>query len=995
MAPFNYTCFAVPQTSFGNAEFLTIGSLFETEIAKCFISLQVNKWETGAPLSFQRFTNLNFGTTEHTKFKCTIHSRLGSNVCPNIERHKKKPQHTLYPEKQQGQCTMVLVYNLAEPEWISISCYEQILNNIWCQVILQITHPSKSVGSLDKEYCSPSQILLTNRCFSFVRFSFEENVKNTCCPSEIFYFSNLNLFQPIIDAIPTPLPPFLSLTNAKNQTVFNKYSYEKHLHHLWFQQQKISRDVASDLQVCVTNSVSPILGENVFLCNFGTHVSSKFLCDGYQDCPNDDKSDETHILCQETFFNDTKLQSAALQENKTSLQAFKCSSGKMLDISYVNDLVSDCGLPANDEYHLKDLLRIGKYFYCKNKMQIPCRQGHSKCFNIFEICLFRLNQALLVPCRNGAHLEDCSTFQCSATFKCHKSYCIPWEYVCDGKWDCSRGDDEQYGPVCDSNAGCPSLFKCKHNSSKCLHLGNICDGHSDCPKEDDEYSCSLTDIKCPSNCLCASWAVKCTNVTRTEVNFPFHFVVVVDSDLGTLVAGFQNVTKLRLYRTNASTLCTVNLPSDLFHFELTRSELQVLSKECFKNKKKLTIVVLCFNNVVILQTLSFINLPQLKLVNLSSNPLSVFPRNLVKNSHQLHTISLLNTSIASVHEKAFSGFSITLVETTSYHLCCVVPAGVHCAAEPPWYVSCSDLLPSSEFRILFGVIGFLVLAINLLSMSIYYPKLMKEKKSFAGTVVLTNISDGVCSLYLLVIWSADLYFKGVFLVNENLWKSSIPCFLALFLMVLFTIASQTSLLILSFSYFAVVHPLKEFTILSDSKSFFKFVGCVASVSVSTSVAITVVFSWYGTPAPMRLCSPFLDPANESFKVKAFSWFTAMSQMFSSACILCLNILLASHLLTHKEQMIKVNSMNQSSYKYPLLQLFLVSFSNILCWCPTSIVYLSVMFIAEYPIDLVIWITVCVIPINSLINPLLFVSSAKKQHRNKPKKFSVTEEKHVR
>ena len=27
-------------------------------------------------------------------------------------------------------------------------------------------------------------------------------------------------------------------------------------------------------------------------------------------------------------------------------------------------------------------------------------------------------------------------------FKCLNNYCISWSYVCDGKWDCQRGEDE-------------------------------------------------------------------------------------------------------------------------------------------------------------------------------------------------------------------------------------------------------------------------------------------------------------------------------------------------------------------------------------------------------------------------------------------------------------------------------------------------------------------------------------------------------------------------
>ena len=31
---------------------------------------------------------------------------------------------------------------------------------------------------------------------------------------------------------------------------------------------------------------------------------------------------------------------------------------------------------------------------------------------------------------------------CNMRFKCELAYCIPWNYVCNGRWDCPNGEDE-------------------------------------------------------------------------------------------------------------------------------------------------------------------------------------------------------------------------------------------------------------------------------------------------------------------------------------------------------------------------------------------------------------------------------------------------------------------------------------------------------------------------------------------------------------------------
>ncbi|GBO20798.1 hypothetical protein AVEN_147039-1 [Araneus ventricosus] len=70
--------------------------------------------------------------------------------------------------------------------------------------------------------------------------------------------------------------------------------------------------------------------------------------------------------------------------------------------------------------------------------------------------------------------------------KCPESYCLPTIYVCDGKWDCIGGGDEE---ECDRYS-CPGQYKC-YNKSSCLPLNKLCDGIRNCPHGDDELLCDL------------------------------------------------------------------------------------------------------------------------------------------------------------------------------------------------------------------------------------------------------------------------------------------------------------------------------------------------------------------------------------------------------------------------------------------------------------------------------------------------------------------------
>ena len=115
---------------------------------------------------------------------------------------------------------------------------------------------------------------------------------------------------------------------------------------------------------------------------------------------------------------------------------------------------------------------------------LQCSTNNPTLHKISDICSFKLNKEnQLVPCRYGDHLQNCKLFECNMMFKCPGYYCIHWNYICDGKWDCPGGYDESN--ECGLHRLCSKLFKCR-DSMMCIHSGDTCDDKIDCPFGDDE-----------------------------------------------------------------------------------------------------------------------------------------------------------------------------------------------------------------------------------------------------------------------------------------------------------------------------------------------------------------------------------------------------------------------------------------------------------------------------------------------------------------------------
>ena len=207
-------------------------------------------------------------------------------------------------------------------------------------------------------------------------------------------------------------------------------------------------------------------------------------------------------------YSQQKIKLANVKEHRTVVP-FK--NNDSFEESTLNDLISDCGYHADDKAIHKTVLMKETLNECSLLNQLSCNYGHSQCYNFGQICIFRLNKCFhLIPCRTGSHLEYCKDFVCNRHLKCPGYYCIPWAYLCDGKWDCPDGYDESSVLNCGHQRRCIGMFSCK-DSQLCLHLEDICDGNNDCPLCDDEFLYGVKGQFCLTECTCYHYVIVCNS----------------------------------------------------------------------------------------------------------------------------------------------------------------------------------------------------------------------------------------------------------------------------------------------------------------------------------------------------------------------------------------------------------------------------------------------------------------------------------------------------
>ena len=165
----------------------------------------------------------------------------------------------------------------------------------------------------------------------------------------------------------------------------------------------------------------------------------------------------------------------------------------------------------------------------------------------------------------------------------------------------------------------------------------------------------------------------------------------------------------------------------------------------------------------------------------------------------------------------------------------------------------------------------------------------------------------------------------------------------------------------------VIHPMN--TKFKQKELILKSLVLAYVSTFFIGIFLTLAFKYTYGSVPVSLCLPFIDPPNSFLMIKIITWFAALSQTASSVIILIMHALLVKILKNSKRHEGIHKSSDDSSL---FVHLIIITASNIVSWIPANGIYITAMFLATYPTDLIIWATVIGLPLNSVLNPSIFI-----------------------
>ena len=260
---------------------------------------------------------------------------------------------------------------------------------------------------------------------------------------------------------------------------------------------------------------------------------------------------------------------------------------------------------------------------------------------------------------------------------------------------------------------------------------------------------------------------------------------------------FLNMTNLIMLDLTSNHL--KNLPSHLF---VSQSRLKLLRLS--NNWGFLTIQP---NAFVGLKSIRYLDINYMNIKNISKNAFaslelvyldmtSSYIEHIENNAFatlKSGNILLNSSKISSYSPGLFQGLeSVNLLVTDSVKFCCIRPYFLpadRCFPRENAISSCNDLLRHEVIRPFAWVIGLTSLICNALAFA--YRMYDKERLKLGYGIFVSNlaISDFLMGVYIITIASADVYYRGNYMMNDDVWRTGWLCNVA---GVISTLSSEAS-----------------------------------------------------------------------------------------------------------------------------------------------------------------------------------------------------------
>ena len=771
---------------------------------------------------------------------------------------------------------------------------------------------------------------------------------------------------------------------------------------------------------------------STFQCYNGLCIPQYAVCDFQIDCPGKFHEDEDASTC-ELLQRQSNLSSSGSLSNGLMSQLIPSVHNRQQHQLIVQQHQMQQQLQQQQQHQQQPQQgqEISKVvFYPANHLAsidtLPsnlfrCKSGNT--IDISQRCLFEFDKyGYQIGCRDVSHLVDCHSFECPQRdyVKCSNSYCIPWRYVCDGKWDCIMGDDE----VGCARYVCPGQYKCA-NQSSCILLHQLCDGHRQCPMGDDEWFC---DLQCPIGCDCIGQSVNCrgANLTYLASNYISRSVRKLDLSYNRLGPNLSNsnfdsyhdLGELILNHNEIEVLTPRKFHQlrNLYKLDLSYNQIHSVKRGAFAGLRRVTQLLLESNQqLFLLEPEAFLGLSSLQILNISSSRIQSLRKNTFDGLTSLRHLLLRSNMVRIVEDGAFRSLSSLVsldmrgndikhftksvfsdlkslrnLSTDSFKFCCLMNHQIpsdKCLPLPDEISDCEDLLSSVPQRTCIWIAGGIACVGNLIVIIWRYRDRLGQKEREVEQINSTLLLSLACSdllmgIYLIIIALVDSWYRGRYIENADKWRESPLCNLCGFLS---TVSSSVSVMTLVFiahnRFIEICRPFSmpnKFT-LGYTHRLIQMSWITALIVATLPLLIWPYFQgkFY---ARSGVCLAFHITDHRAagwlYSILVSPCFNLVAFLFIFKCYIRIYLEISKHTTRTRETFIQEQQQssglsNESMSANHHIKILLIVLVHFVAFSPPIIIVFISLAGYTPPAALYSWIAVLVLPVNSAINPMIY------------------------
>ena len=307
----------------------------------------------------------------------------------------------------------------------------------------------------------------------------------------------------------------------------------------------------------------------------------------------------------------------------------------------------------------------------------------------------------------------------------------------------------------------------------------------------------------------------------------------------------------------------------------------------------------------------------------------------------VNELYMSGTKIESFSVDMFKGLEkVNLLVTDYFSLCCIKPdilAEENCFPRSNEISSCSDLMRNQVLRSFIWIVGVFALLGNGLSL-LYHLVYDRDKLKLGYGIFVSNlaISDLLMGLYLIIIASADMFYRGEYSLYDESWRNNNLC---TFAGVLASLSSEQSLLLIGLitldRLIVVKYPFGDFRIKQKRANILTCVAWIISITISVvPVVLTSYFEHqFYSQSGVCLALPLT-------KQRSPGWIYSVCVFVGFNFILTIIIILGqwliySEAMASKRALKTKVSSRKNDFKIAR-SLLLVAATDLLCWFPVGL-----------------------------------------------------------